>query len=165
MAARDIIEFDATPPTNSVYPNNHIWNGSIASVNTEIDSLLAKRVLVPCEHEINEFITPIFTVPKPDDQVRLILNLKSLNAYVTYYHFKMNSIHTVISMVTPNCWMASIDFKDAYYSVPIHPAYQRCLRFQFLGKLYQYTGHPNGLSSCPRLFIKLSKHPLATLRE
>ena len=131
IVAGDIIEFDGTPPTSSVYPNNHISNDSIASVKTEIDYLLAKRVLVPCEHEINEFISPIFTVPKPDNQVRLILNLKSLNAYVTYHHFKMDSIHTVISMVTPNCWMASIDLKDACYSVPIHPAYQKYLRFQF----------------------------------
>ena len=61
--------------------------------------------------------------------------------------------------------MASIDLKDAYYSVPIHPAYQKYLRFQFLGKLCQYTAYQNGLSSCPRLFTKLLKPPLATLRE
>lgn len=165
MVAGDIIEFNGNPPTNNVCPNNHIANDSIAKVKTEIDSLLAKRVLVPCEHEQNEFISPIFIVPKPDNQVRLILNLKSLNANVSYYHFKMDSIHTVISMVTPNCWMASIDLKDAYYSVPIQSAYQNYLRFQFLGQLYQYTAFPNGLASCPRKFTKLLKPPLATLRE
>lgn len=165
MVAGDIIEFNGNPPTNNVCPNNHISHDSIANVKSEIDSLLAKRVLVPCEHENNEFISPIFIVPKPDNQVRLILNLKALNANVTYYHFKMDSIHTVISMVTPNCWMASIDLNDAYYIVPIQPAYQKYLRSQFLGKLYQYTAFPNGLASCPRKFTKLLKPPLATLRE
>ena len=44
--------------------------------------------------------------------------------------------------------MASIDLKDAYYTVPI-----------------QYTCLPNGLSSAPRLFTKLMKPVYATLRE
>ena len=34
-----------------------------------------------------------------------------------------------------------------------------------MGKLFQYTAYPNGLSSCPRLFTKLLKPLLATLRE
>ena len=104
-------------------------------------------------------------MPKPDHKIRLILNLKALNSHIAYYHFKMDSIQTVASMITPNCWMASIDLKDAYYSVPIHPLYQKYLRFQFLGQLYQYTAFPNGLASCPRKFTKLLKPPLAVLRE
>ncbi len=35
----------------------------------------------------------------------------------------MDSHHTVTCMITLNCWMAFIDLKDAYYSVPIQPAY------------------------------------------
>ena len=77
----------------------------------------------------------------------------------------MDSIQSVTSMITQNCWMASVDLKDAYYSVPIHTAYQKYLRFQFLGQLYQSTAFPNGLASCPRKFTKLLKPPLAMLRE
>ena len=131
----------------------------------EINSLLAKGIVVPCTHETNEFISPIFTVPKPDNKIRLILNLKSLNSHVTYYHFKMDSIQSVTSMITQNCWMALVDLKDAYYSVPIYTAYQKYLRFQFLGQLYQFTAFPNGLASSPRKFTKLLKPPLAMLRE
>ena len=159
MVAGDIIEFDDIPPTNSVYPNNHISNDSIASVKTEIDSLLAKRVLVPCENEIDEFISPIFTVPKPDNQVRLILNLKSLNAYVTYYHFKMDSIHTVISMVTPNCWIASIDLKDAYYSVPHSPGLSKILTISVFGEglsVHSLSERPQFLSEAVYQAIEAS---------
>ena len=70
---------------------------TISSVKVEINSLLAKGVVVPCTHEINEFISPIFTVTKPDNKTRLILHLKSLNSHVTYHHFKMDSIQSVNS--------------------------------------------------------------------
>ena len=70
----------------------------------------------------------------------------------------MEGIQSVINMVTPNCFMASIDIKDAYYSVPIAHEYRKCLRFQ-------YTCFPNGLACCPRLFTKLLKPVYASLRQ
>ena len=165
IVAGDVIGFNGPPPINNGCPDNHISNDTISSIKVEINSLLANRVFVTCTHEINEFISPIFTVPKPDNKIRLILNLKSLNSHVTYYHFKMDSIQTVTSTITENCWMASIDLKDVYYSIPIHPAYPKYLRFQFLGQLYQFIPFPNDLVSCPRKFTKLLKPPLAMLRE
>ena len=60
--------------------------------------------------------------------------------------------------------MASLDLKDAYYSVKIHPDYQKYLRFCYNNKIYEYTAYPNGLSSCPRKFTKLLKPVLCVLR-
>ena len=68
-------------------------------------------------------------------------------------------------VITQNCWLASVDLKYAYYSVPIHPAYQKYFRFQFIRQLYQFTAFPNGLASCSRKFTKLLKPRLAMLRE
>ena len=82
------------------------------SVDLEIVQLLRKGVIQPCQHEAGEFISPIFTRPKKDGSFRMILNLKSFNTNVTHYHFK-NGQHL------DGCYMASVDLKDAYYSVPI----------------------------------------------
>ena len=76
----------------------------------------------------------------------------------------MESIHTVLTLVTPNCWMASLDLKDAYYSVKIHPDFQTFLKFSYKGTLYKYTVLPNGFCICPRNFTKMMKPPLAFLR-
>ena len=83
-----------------------------------------KKVIIPCESDSFEFVSPIFTTPKKDGNIRLILNLKKLNESVENYHFKMDNIHTALKLITQGCWMASLDLKDAYYSVPIHPASQ-----------------------------------------
>ena len=65
----------------------------------------------------------------------------------------------------PGCFMASVDLKDAYYTVPIHPSHQKYLKFYFDGVFYTYTCWPNGLASAPRLFTKLLKPVYSTLRS
>ena len=72
------------------------------------DTLLAKGVITPSSHEEGEYISPIFTRAKRDGSFRVILNLKCLNTHVEYHHF-----NTVLHMVKPRCFMASIDLKDA----------------------------------------------------
>ena len=134
-------------------------------IDTEIDKLLAKGVITPSSHEEGEYISPIFTRAKKDGSFRVILNLKCLNTHVQYHHFKMDSLNTVLQMVKPGCFMASIDLKDAYYSVPIATADQKYLKFQWRGKLYQYVCFPNGLAFCPRKFTKLLKPVYSHLRQ
>ena len=56
-------------------------------IDTEISDLLSKGVITESVHECDEFISTIFLRPKEDGTHRMILNLKSLNRYVTYYHF------------------------------------------------------------------------------
>ena len=82
----------------------------------------------------------------------MIFNLKPLNKFVDYHHFKMNTFRTALKLIRPGCFMASVDFKDAYYSIPIAEEDRKLLMFQWKGKYYQFTCLPNGLSSAPRGF-------------
>ena len=135
-----------------------------AIVELEIQKLLEKGVITPSAHEDGEFISTIFLRSKKDGSYRTILNLKHFNEYVQYRHFKMDTLDTVVKMMKPGCYMASIDLKDAYYMLPVHPDHQKFLKFKFKGTLYQYTCLPNGLSSAPRIFTKLLKPVYSTLR-
>ena len=53
--------------------------------------------------------------------------------------------------------MASIDLKEAYYSVPIAKDHQKYLKFEWGHTLYQFTCIHNGHAFCPRKFTKLLK--------
>ena len=127
----------------------------------EVNKLLEKGVVVECEHEPVEYISPIFLREKTDGTQRLILNLKHLNKYLEYKHFKMQTLQTILNLIQPNCYMATIDLKDAYYSVKIDGNDTCFLKFLCNSKLLKFVVLPNGLSPGPRKFTKLT---LAILR-
>ena len=49
-----------------------------AFIEVEVSKFLKKAVIEHSVHEENEFISPIFLVPKDGDSYRLILNLKKI---------------------------------------------------------------------------------------
>ena len=108
-------------------------------IDTEIAKFLNKRIIKPSEHESGEFISHIFTTPKKDGLHPVIFNSKALNASVTSYHFKMDTLETAIMLMTPGCFRTSIDLKGAYYSVPMALEHQKYLKFcvaEYIIRLY-----------------------------
>ena len=123
----------------------------------EIKNLLQEGVRKESQHEDGEFISSIFLVPKSEDSFEMILNLKRLNENMPYIHFKIETIKSILTLVTLNCYIAKVDIKDAYYTIPILPEHQKYLKFYFKGKLYQFKCLANGLCSGPSKFTKLLK--------
>ena len=52
--------------------------------------------------ENDQYVSPIFTRPKENGSLRIILNLKKLYESVEYYHFKMETFHSVLPSITEN---------------------------------------------------------------
>ena len=80
------LEFLGDPP---VKRNSYIAQFSQkdeSAIDLEIQKHLAKGVVINCEHETGEYISPTFIGQKPDGSCRLILNLRNLNT--PYIHFK-----------------------------------------------------------------------------
>ena len=83
---RQHIEFNETPVQINP-PFQPCWGEKACIIDTEISDLLSKGVITESVYERDEFISTIFLCAKKDGMHRMILNLKSLNQYVTYYHF------------------------------------------------------------------------------
>jgi hypothetical protein len=160
------IEFDALPHQEKPCRELSLNQKETITLRREIETLLEKEVIVPAEHEPDEFISNVFLREKKDPgKYRMILNLTDLNEFVTYRKFKMDTFETALTLLTPNCYMASLDYTDAYYSLAIHTADRKYLRFISEGPLYEYTSLPNGLSSACIFFTKVVKIPLSVLRK
>ena len=159
------IEFDTEPFQNSPRLHLQFTDAEQAVMRSEISKLINKSVIVRTQHEPGEFISPIFVRPKKDGTNRMILNLKDLNQHVQYLHFKMETLIDATRLMTPNCFMGSVDLKDAYYSVPIARPHQKFLIFEWGGSLYAFTCFPNGHASCPRKFTKPLKPVYSVLRQ
>ena len=104
-------------------------------------------------------------VPKKGGKWRPVLNLKSLNQYVSKAHFKLEDIRSLKDILHQGGFMAKLDLKEAYLSVPMAYQSRRFLQFRWKDKLLQFTCLPFGLSSAPFVFTKLLRPVLASLRE
>ena len=69
----------------------------------EINKLIGKGVTKYTEHEKREFISSIFLHSKSEGTSRLILNLKTLNEFLEYNHFKMETGHLVADFIWLHC--------------------------------------------------------------
>ena len=164
IARGDKIDFvEAPPPKHTSRPCSLSADENLL-VKAELQNLLDKGIIKRTHHEKREFVSSIFSRPKPDGSIRVMINLKPLNKFIQKHHFKMDTIKTVLRQVTPGCYMATLDLKHAYHSVKIDESYQCYLKFEHDKELYQYTCYPNGLGPCPRRFTKLFKPPLSHLR-
>ena len=154
-----------TPPLQHTQYGQKFQPHEYQILDGEISKLLNKGVIAKVPDKPGQIVSNIFLRPKKDGSYRLILNLKQFNTNVVHHHFKMDSIQTIIKLVTRNCYMASLDLKDAYYSIPIKSADRQFLRFRWRGTLYEFTCLPNGLTSAPRKFTKILKPVLSTLHK
>ena len=159
------IDFEEVPKQTRIPKLIQFSEHETELIQSEIDNFLAKGIIRECEHEAGEFVSNIFIRPKKNGKIRVVLNLKSLNRMVVYQKFKMDTVHSVCTLIKRDCYLASLDLQDAYYSVPVHPESQKYLKFYWRNKLYCYQCLPNGLSSAPRVFVKLLKPVFAVLRK
>ncbi len=87
---------------------------------------------------LNEgFISSMFIVPKKDGGNRTVINLKPLNQFLVYEHFKMEGIHMLRDLLKQDDYLVKIDLKDAYLTVPIWKSHQKYLRFLWKGTLHE----------------------------
>ena len=135
-------------------------------IKSEIDNLLSLGVIKLVEFVSDQFVSPIFVRPKKNSKdYRMILNLKKLNTFIPYHHFKMDTFEKSLTLIAPGMYLASCDLRHAYYTVPIAEEHQKYLRFEWNENIYQFTCFPNGLACCPRLFTKLLKPVFSKLRN
>ena len=138
--------------------------GDESVINLEIQKVLTKDVITKCEQETGEHISFIFIRQKPDDSCRLILNLKNLNEDMPLIHSRMETLQSFLSLIISGCYLASLELKHVYYSLPIYPDHTKILKFILKNQLYKFLVLPNGLCCDPRKFTKLMNPPIATLR-
>ena len=107
------------------------------NISMEMSRLLSKGILELTHRSPGDLISNIFIRPKKGSSDRMILNLKPLNEFVDYHHFKMDTFQTALKLklIQPGCFMASVDLKDAYYSIPVHPKHRKYLMFKWEGQI------------------------------
>ncbi|KAJ8914836.1 hypothetical protein NQ315_014849 [Exocentrus adspersus] len=159
------IPFDSTPYQGKIPKPKKFPPAELLNIRHAINKLLKINAIQVCKTKKGQFISPYFLVQKPDNSYRFVLNLKQLNTFISPPHFKLEDHRSVKNIITKNCFMASVDLKDAYFVVPIAKNCRKYLRFIFENKIYEFLCVPFGLCTAPYLFTKLLKPALKYLRS
>ena len=159
------LEFLSSPHQRK-WPKQHVLEEEKSeALEKELEALIQKEAVSKVQQPEGSFVSPMFPVPKGDGSWRPIIDLRELNQFITPHHFKMEGIRTLKGLIQKNDWMVKLDMKDAYLSVPIHPAHQHYLCFQWQGELWKFQSLPFGLRSAPYVFTKILKPVTALLRK
>ena len=97
-------------PTQFFVPSQYNFNPlEVEITDQQFDCFLERGIIEKTTHSTGEYISNVYIRPKKGGSHRLILNLKQLNRSVEYHHFKMENLKNAITLMTPNCFMATID--------------------------------------------------------
>ena len=108
-------------------------------------------------HSSSGFYGRLFVVPKASGGWRPVLDLSSLNTFLVYKHFKMETASSIREAIRPEDWAISLDLRDAYFHILIHETDRKFLRFSWKGEVYQFRALPFGLAPAPWLFTRVTK--------
>ena len=132
-------------------------------INSEIKEMLRKGAIQQVKSEPGEFLSNLFLVNKKDGGHQPVINLKFLNSFIPYQHFKMEGMHLIKDLLQEHDFLIKIDLKDAYFGIPLDKSSRKYIRFQWEGNLYEFLCLCFGLGPAPLIFTKLLKIPIALL--
>ena len=121
----------------------------------EVQSLLPKGAIELAPLPSPGFYSRLFVVMKASGAWRPVIDLSTMNLRVQQTSFKMETLQSVLLLVRPGGWMVSLDLKDAYLQVPMHPESHKFLRFMVEGKVYQFKALCFGLSTALQAFTRV----------
>ena len=132
-----------------------------------LTQLTNKNAVEPVTNQTSlGFYNRLFLVPKPNNRWRPILDLSTLNTFLNTESFKMETPETIRTSLQAGEWVTSIDFKDAYFHIPIHSQSRKYMRFHIQGQSYQFKALPFGLCTAPMEFTVVAKEvKLMALRQ
>ena len=91
----------------------------IALVDLELKEMLKKGAIMRTQLAQGEFMSSLFLVGKKDGGYCPVINLKMLNQFIPFLHFKLEGLSQLKHIIQEGDWMCKLDLKDAYFSVPL----------------------------------------------
>lgn len=167
-AVREGITIDfVSKPIQKFLPPQITMSVEMSAVcDAEVRELLSKRAISEVTDGSSGFVCSFFCIKKKQPgQFRPIVNLKPLNKFIRYQHFKMENLESVRFLVRKGDWLAKVDLKDAYFTVAVKKSHHKFLRFRWKDRVFEFNCMAFGLAPAPRIFTKILKTVMAFLRR
>ena len=107
-------------PVQGKSPNPLILNQEQSNlVKRELKEMLLKGAIQPVSPCKYQYLSNVFLVSKRFGGNRLVINLKHLNNFIPYQHFKMEGLNLLQNRLQKGNYISRVDLTDAYFCVPL----------------------------------------------
>ncbi|XP_037898385.1 uncharacterized protein LOC119643109, partial [Glossina fuscipes] len=121
-----------------------------AIIDREVDKLIEAGCIEPSN---SPYSAPIVVVPKRNGEWRLCMDYRVLNSRSIPDAYPLPRIEQILDKLRQARCISTIDLKNGYWQIPIHPSCKKYTAFTVPGRgLYQWRVMPFGLHSAPATF-------------
>ena len=76
-------------------------------IDFEVQKMLQKGAIRRASFNPRQFISNLFIIPKKSGDLRPVINLKPLNEFVQYHHFKMEELNTLLDLLSGSYFLTT----------------------------------------------------------
>ena len=124
-------------------PQEPLPAGSITSAYRQ------KRSRVSAKSDISGIFQPTIFSPKTKQQLEAYTRSEQTKSFPQGGKIQDETPETIRISLQKGEWVTSIDFKDAYFHIPLQEQSRKYMRFHVQDQTYQFKAPPFGLSTAP----------------
>ncbi len=121
-----------------------------AQLKAEVERLVRIGVLKKVNH--SERGAPCFIIPKKDQTVRFLTDLRELNKRIKRYPYPIPNIQDLLMKLEGFQWATTLDLNMGYYHIELCPASKKICTIVLPWGKYEYQVLPMGLLNSPDIF-------------
>ena len=126
-------------------------------VDKEIETLLRKGIIRKSESPWN---SPIVVVKKPNNDLRICLNYRKLNAMTNRPTYHIPDSQQIFDSLAGARFFSTLDLSNAYYQCEIKEEHKKFTAFNSRRGRFEFNRMPFGLCGAPFTFQKLMSEVL-----
>ena len=150
----------AGPPPSLSHPKRLTTS---TEAREELKKLIVAGAFVPLKHALP---SPVFTIPKRTGGVRLIHDLRQVNACLRSPSFTLRGAREAADVVRRSSWLVALDLCHGYQQVAMAPEARQFLGADLgEGETVAATVLPFGLSLSPYIFTRLTGYLARLVRK
>ncbi|CAF1005479.1 unnamed protein product [Brachionus calyciflorus] len=121
-------------------------------IDEEIKSKLEQDLIEEVVGEPTEWLSETVVVPKPNNKVRLCIDLKAANKAIKRERYQMPNVEDIIYKANEMYVFTVLDLISSYEQMVLHPDSRKISRFRTHKGIFQYKRLFFGINSAPEIF-------------
>jgi transposase InsO family protein len=127
-------------------------------VKTELDRMVAKKVIIPVT-EPTQWVSPMVAVRKKDkNELRLCIDPRELNNAIQRPHYPMRTIEEIAARIPNAKYFTVLDASEAFYQIPLTESSSYKTTFNSPHGRFRFLRMPYGIKSASEVFQKAMDH-------